>query len=100
MWKGTAFIEHLSCIRPSTKVLTFSNPYDPLVRCVGSEEKMGEAERLGHPCRQGEPSCPAPVADLNERLVQALGGGWDPRSVLLSGSKLLLERNLYSTLKI
>lgn len=48
MWKGTAFIDHLSCVRPSTKVLTFSNPYDPLVRWVGLEEKMGEAERLGH----------------------------------------------------
>ena len=48
MWKGTAFIDHLPCVRPSTKVLTFSNPYDPLVRWVGSEEKMGEAERLGN----------------------------------------------------
>lgn len=58
MWKGTAFIEHLSCVRPSTKVLTFSNPYDPLVRCVGSEEKMGEAERLGHlPDREPSLSC-------------------------------------------
>lgn len=51
MWKGTAFMEHLSCVRPSTKVWTVSNPYDPLVRWVGltswSEEKMGEAERLG-----------------------------------------------------